>query len=165
MDLVLDSDYLADLLAQYFDPTCVDYGDGNFQPLGYISTSLAGRLNTILKSSAWGVFSLVIASTFAFIEMSRKWDPIVNNRFTVTQMHSFIRQTPDWFSIAPVDDDLLSSFVYTSAINSKSESIEWTDNIHMATVLSRGANPSSATLVTNDRKLRTVLRDQGRTLI
>ena len=164
MDLVLDSDYLADLLAQYFNPECADYGNGRFRPLGYITGNLASRLNTIMRSSASGVFSLVIASTFAFVEISRKWAPIVKNRFTVPQMHSFIRQSPDWFSIAPVDSDLLKSFKCAPRMNSKFESIEWTDNIHMATVLSRGHNPSTATLVTNDLKLRTLLDDQGRKL-
>lgn len=168
MDIILDTDYLSEFLSQYFDVGCADREKGRFQARGLISTNLARVLNNIMLASREGISRLVIASAFAFIEISRKWDNLGAGRFSVHQLYAFISQPPDWFSIAPVDNDLLPSFIDIPSniiIDSKLQPIEWTDAIHMATVISRGDNVNNATLVTSDHRLKVILNDQGRSIL
>lgn len=165
MDVILDSDYLAEFLMQYFDADLANRGDGRFQANGFISHDLARRLNNIMILSRDGISNLVIASAFAFIEIARKWDSLAEGMFTVDQLHAFVYEPPPWFSIAPVDYDLLPSFIDVPTaikVSSTLEAIEWTDAVHMATVISRGLLPTDATMATSDRRLKTILRVQER---
>lgn len=165
MDVILDSDYLSEFLMQYFDSDLANRGNGRFQTNGLISHDLARKLNNIMILSRDGISSLVITSAFAFIEITRKWDSLGEGMFTVDQLHAFLYEPPPWFSIAPVDCDLLPSFIdvpQVVEVNSKIEAIEWTDAVHMATVLSRGLLPTDATMATSDRRLKAILRVQRR---
>jgi len=165
MDVILDSDYLAEFLMQYFNSDFANRGNGRFKTNGLISHDLARKLNNIMILSHDGISNLVITSAFAFIEIERKWDSLAEGMFTVDQLHAFIYEPPPWFSIAPVDSDLLPSFIdvpQVVEVNSKVEAIEWTDAVHMATVLSRGLLPTDATMATSDRRLKAILRVQRR---
>ncbi len=165
MEVILDSDYLAEFLMQYFDNDLANRGNGRFQTNGLISHDLARKLNNIMILSREGISNLVITSAFAFIEIARKWDSLAEGMFTVDQLHAFIYEPPPWFSIAPVDYDLLPSFIdvpIVVEVNSKVETIEWTDAVHMATVISRGLLPTDATMATSDRRLKAILRVQKR---
>lgn len=168
MDIILDTGHLADFLAQYFDSDLANRGGGKFQPKNLISAEAARRLNNIMTLSRMGTKDLVIASAFAFIEIARKWSSLAAGRFTVDQLHAFIYQPPTWFSIAPVDSHLLPSFIDVPThvnIESKIESIEWTDAIHIATVISRGGLSTDATLATTDHKLKAILETQKRLIL
>lgn len=165
MDIVLDSGHMVELVAQYFDKNLANYGYGRFQAVGVFSVEIARRLNSIVQTSRTSGFSLVIASTFTIVEISRKWKEMVGTKFTVEQFYAFLQEPPSWFSLAPVDEQLSPFFIYVPNRNSKMESIEWTDAIHMATVFSRGDDPSSATLATTDGKLKQILVDKGRIVI
>lgn len=165
MDIVLDSNYLTEFLTQYFDDNIANRGHGRFLPQGLISRELARKFNNIMMTSEELLSDLVIASALAFVEIARNWEELVQNRFTIEQLHTFVYQPPIWFDIAPIDNDLLPSFVDVPAvvkIGSKLEPIEWTDGVHMATVLSRGEAANSATLATSDHRLIAVLWEQGR---
>ena len=78
----------------------------------------------------------MIASTFAFIEVSRQFDQIVREHFTISQFAAFVNQPPDWFFISSIDANLLPylsgsqvrlspspDFVQEKAILSKSKSL------------------------------------------
>lgn len=171
-DIVLDTNVLADFLAQFFDPGAAERGHGRFCVQDSITRSLARRLNRILDANypPWWqedqtedhVPSLVIASGFAFIEIARKWRDTVRDRFGVDRFYAFIREPPEWFDIAPVDEDLLPAYVHVPAsifTQAREESIELPDALHVATVLSRG---DTALLATTDRRLRhmAMLRDR-----
>ena len=168
MDIVLDSDYLAEFLAQYFDTDLANRGQGRFQPRGLISKELARRLNNIMITSQESISILVIASALAFVEIARNWDKLARNRFSIEQFHAFVYQPPIWFDIAPVDNDLLPSFIDVPTlvkIGSELERIEWTDGVHFATVLSRGEAVGNATLATSDHRLIAILQQQGRLIL
>lgn len=165
MDIVLDSGHVVELLAQYYDENRADYGYGRFNPDGMFTSKVAQLLNRIVLTSRQEGFKLVIASAFAIVEIARKWQEMVNGKFSHEQFYAFIHEPPTWFSLAPVDQQLAPYFMSVPNRNSKMESIEWTDAIHMATVLSRGQNPSSATLATTDGKLRQLLVDIGRIVL
>lgn len=111
MDIVLDSDYLAEFLSQYFNTRLANRGKGRFYPQGLISRELARRLNNIMQISQESISALVIASALAFVEIARKWENLAKDRFTIEQFHAFVYQPPIWFDIAPIDSDLLPSFV------------------------------------------------------
>lgn len=168
MDIVLDSDYLAEFLAQYFDVGLANRGQGTFHPKGLISKELARKLNSIMITSQESISTLVIASALAFVEIARNWEKLAGNRFTIEQFHAFVYQPPIWFDIAPVDSDLLPSFIDVPTlvkIDSKLKPIEWTDGVHLATVLSRGEAVGSATLATSDHRLIAILQQQGRIIL
>ena len=165
MDIVLDSGHLVELLEQYYDENRANYGYGRFRAEGLFSCKLTNKLNNVIRNSEGLHFSCVIASTFTFVEISRKWEEMVGNKFTEEQFYVFAKETPTWFNIAPVDDQLTPFSLNVPNYNSKSEPIEWTDAIHMATVLSRGDDASSATLATTDRKLKQMLVDLDREVL
>lgn len=162
---MLDSGHLVELLEQYYDENRANYGYGRFRSEGLFSNKFTGRLNNIIRSREGLHLGFVIASTFTFVEISRKWEEMVGNRFTEEQFYVFVREPPTWFNIAPVDDQLTPFFLNIPNYNSKLEPIEWTDAICMATVLSRGDDASSATLATTDLKLKQMLIDLGREVL
>jgi hypothetical protein len=156
---------MVELVTQYYDESRANYGYGRFQPVGLFSVEVARRLNNVVQTSRSSGFSLIIASTFTIVEISRKWEEMVGTKFTEAQLYAFLQEPPTWFNLAPIDEQLTSFFNYVPNYNSKMESIEWTDAIHIATVLSRGDDPSVATLATTDGKLKQLLLDTGRVVL
>jgi len=155
-DIILDTMVLGDFLAQYFDSAGVNrgLGVGRFMHGGTITKNLSRKLNTFLCDGQEPLGSLVIASAFAFVELARKWDLFVGGRFSMDQLHAFVDQPPDWFDIAPVDEDLLPFYVNVPGLvylGGQHVPIEWTDAVHVATTLSRG---HTALLATTDRKIK-----------
>jgi len=142
-DIILDTNVLADLLAQYYGDE-VRYGEV-FESRGFLNPQLVRKLNKIIgwykgtdDSSCPG---LVVASSFAFVEIARKFDKIAGARFNLYQFAEFIDQPPEWFIISAVDTNL---FFHLSKLpgqvqthNNKFLPIEWADAIHMATATSR----------------------------
>ena len=158
-DIVLDTNILADMLAQYFEENFRERG--YFTSKGQINEDLVSRINHILR---WHVEDndtpypgLVIASTFAFLEIARQFDRIVNQRFTLVQFAAFIDQPPEWFLVSAVDQSL---FLHLSNLprdislpNGDRRPIEWADAIHIATALSRD---EPCLLATSDNSIRAV---------
>jgi hypothetical protein len=136
-DLVLDTDALADFLAQYFGTT--RRGQGRFTDSDWLSVAAAREINRIRDSARGSLSDLVIASCLAFIEIVRKWDALAKQRFHPWQLKAFFQDPPEWFSVAPVDEDLVESFLDVPA-QVRQQPIEWTDAVHVATVFSRGRN-------------------------
>ena len=61
------------------------------------------------------VGQIVIASSFAFIEIGRKFDIISDGKYTIEKFRAFIESPPEWFQIASVDESL---FIYYSQLHS-----------------------------------------------
>jgi hypothetical protein len=163
-DIVLDTDALADLLAQYFGHT--DRGRGRFADSKWLSVAAAHEINRARDRAAVGVLrDLVIASCLAFVEVVRKWDVLAQGRFHPWQLKAFLQQPPEWFSVSPVDEDLVEYFLEVPAEvlmpGGKREVVEWTDAVHVATVLSRG---DTSLFHTRDHRLRQVERLVGRVI-
>jgi predicted nucleic acid-binding protein len=161
-DIVLDSDALADFLAQYFGPA--ERGREAFVAGDWLSSQAAQEINRIRDHSLRGSLRhLVIASSLAFVEVVRKWDSLSKARITPWQLKAFLQQPPEWFSIAPVDEDLVEPFLDVPAEvampGEQQRPVEWTDAVHVATVFSRG---DSALFHTRDRRLRRIERLAGR---
>ena len=139
-------------------------GFGRFCHKGLISKILASELNKILKYFEFGQTRIVISSVFAFIEISRNWEKLVQGRYSIDQFYAFIYQTPEWFSIAPIDEDLIPYIVQVpSSVHIKDgiERIEWTDCIHVATTISREGRSK---LATTDRRIQHLKELNGRLL-
>ena len=164
-DIVLDSDTLADFLAQYFGPT--QRGLQLFQSQGRFSPETARRINSIVvRYMAYEIgTTVVVASALAFVEIVRQWDEIVQDRFQSHQLAAFLEQPPDWFSIAPVDEDLVEFFCDVPAVVSMpdgtTQPVEWTDAVHAATVFSRG---KTCLFATSDQRLCQIVTLSGRFL-
>lgn len=150
-DLVLDTGPLADVLAQYFQID--DYISPSFVPSDSLSLDVVRQINRIVRMNGY----YVVASAIAFVELTRKWSEIVQDRFTFVQLAAFLQSPPEWFVVAAVDEDLLPSFRYVPPFvtmpNGRTEQIEWTDAVHIATSLSR----ERCHLVTTDHRIQQVL--------
>jgi hypothetical protein len=155
-DLVLDTYALADFLAQFFGPT--SRGQGRFTASDWLSEAAAREINRIRDQATTGSLrDLVIASCLAFVEIARKWDALSKQRFQPWQMKAFLQVPPEWFSVAPVDEDLVESFLEVPAQvimpGGQQMTVEWTDAVHVATVFSR---TKRALLRSQDRRLRQI---------
>lgn len=158
-DIILDTNILADLLAQYFEEHISE--GGYFKQKGLLTQLITREINRVLR---WYLSNdetpspgLIIASTFAFVEIARQFDNIVKRRFTVIQFAAFVEQPPEWFFISALDRSL---FPHLSRIpreiflpNGNVEPIEWTDAVHIATTLSRD---EPCFLATTDRRIKAV---------
>jgi len=150
-DLVLDVAALADILAQYFNAD--DRSQPHFQATTDLTLRTATMASRIVEEDTKYV---VAASVLAFVEMAHRWDRIVDNRFSPVQLAAFLLDPPEWFSIEPMEEELIGRFAdipsEVQMPDGRIEPIEWTDAIHAATTLNR----EQALLVTSDRRLRQV---------
>ena len=153
-DIALDTNILADFLAQYigdFDEHKRFYPENNT-----MNSERVRVINNIIKNYEIEPGTFVVASTFAFVEISRKWDIIVNKRFKVEQFSAFVDQPPEWFLISPVDASLFSELLEIPASvkmpAGNLKPIEWADAIHLATAMSR----ENCLLAATDRRIKQV---------
>ena len=168
-DIILDTQILADFLAQFFDTA--QRGHAPFAERDTITRELARKINQIVR---WHDENLIIvdeerypgkvvASTFAFVEIARKWSNTSSDRFTIEQLASFIEQPPEWFVIESVDENLILTFsdVPSDVLmeDGKARSLEWADAVHIATAFGRGDN---SLLAVKDEEMRQVDILQGR---
>jgi hypothetical protein len=157
-DIVLDTDALADFLAQYFGPA--DRGSNSFVAGKWLSERAARIINRVVRASHPGYSpgSFVVASTFAFLEIVRKWDQLLGEHVQPYQMRAFLEAPPQWFLVTAVDSTLVPFYCQLPAAvqmpDGSVKAIEWTDAIHVATAVSRDEpdRPRCA-LATNDRRL------------
>ncbi len=146
-DIALDTDALADFLAQYFG--AARRGDAPFAQSDWLSHDAATIINRIVANfqADSSLSGHVVASTFAFLEVLRKWNELVQRRIQPHQFRAFIDAPPEWFLVAAVDTELLPSYYRLPAevqmANGGTKSIEWTDAVHAATALSRHDPPHS----------------------
>lgn len=147
-NLTLDTGALSDFLTQYFASDRRD--QPQFMRSGLLPSAVIWQMNRIAKGSGDAV---VVASSLAFVELTKKWDNLVSGAFSVSQLAAFIENPPEWFVIDPIDNSILPFFARCpSAIISakgQEEPIEWTDAVHIATALSR----SPCFLVTTDQRI------------
>lgn len=169
-DVVLDTNVLADLLAQFF--AGVTRVRPHFVKQNTVSRKLARKVNQIVR---WHDPNLayeedeelppgkVVASTFAFVEIARGWTDIVRDRFQVYEMAAFIDQPPEWFVVEPVDENLVLEFCDVPPdilmADGRTRSLEWPDAVHVATAFGRGDN---SLLATTDRELQRIEALQNR---
>lgn len=152
-DLVLDTDALADFLAQFYGLT--SRGQGRFRGDQWLSDAAAREINRIRDHAQTGrLGDLLIASALAFVEVVRKWNSLARGRFQPWQLKAFLQSPPEWFSVAPLDEDLVDCFLdvpaYVLMPDGQQEAIEWTDAVHVATAFSRSG---TALFRTRDRRL------------
>jgi hypothetical protein len=158
--IVLDTGPLADFLGQYFGSA--RRGALPFMRGWSLSEEAARSINAIIGSYTRDepARHLVFASTLAFVEMARKWDRLAGDRFAPYQLHAFLAAPPGWFSVDPVDEDLVAFFFRLPASirmeSGKQESIEWTDAVHAATALSRDTPRTRCLLAVEDQRIQRI---------
>lgn len=170
-DLVLDTNILADIIAQYYqNKTLVDHG---FVRNGWLSDDITHNINKILKPHVTTYLfdeephtqGYIVASSMGFVEIARKFNVISQHRFTVAQMAALISQPPDWLLIESVSKDLLEFLcILPTEVQLKHGGmapLEWADAIHVATALSRGDN---CMIATTDRTIQEIKIMSGRVL-
>ena len=168
-ELILDTNILADFLDQYFDSKRGNRGYGKFLAADNISPGFAKKINSVVGRYAVEpdpTFSgLIISSTLAFVELARRFDAISRERFSIENLYDFIQTHPDWFSIAPVDMQLIPFFLEVPKhvyVENQNVPIEWTDAVHVATAFSRG---DSSFVLTTDSKISAIPTLQNRLLV
>jgi hypothetical protein len=166
-DIVLDTDALADFLRQYFG--AADRGHSSFVEGAWLSKQAARIINQIVAicESSAPVSSHVIASTFAFAEIVRKWQVLLGEHVQAYQIRAFLAEPPEWFLVAAVDTTLIPFCCQVPPTVSMAEGtvkpIEWTDGIHVATVLSRNEpGQTPCYLATQDRRVSRIGLVTGR---
>ena len=163
MDIVLDTNILSDLLVQYFSTDF--HRSSKFYASQFISEATAREINLRVKwhseevdhfGDNVGAAGLVIASTFAFVEIARQFDEISAGRYSLDQFRTFIEQPPNWFFAAAVDTTLARYLcqvpAYVRLAHGGYEPMEVADAIHVATALSRDRTLLAAT----DKRIRQV---------
>lgn len=141
-DIILDTNILSDMLSQYYEQV---RDGGSFKVRGYLNSNLVRELNKIVM---WhtaiydGSYpGMVTASSFAFVEIARKFEEIAEGRFSLNQFAAFIDEPPEWFFISAVDKTLFLHLnelpAQIQSLEGKLMPIEWPDAIHMATAISR----------------------------
>ncbi len=134
-DIILDTNVLADLLAQYYELPFLE--KGVFRSYKTLNSKLVKEINKTISLHT----GLIIASTFAFVEIARQFQKVSQDRFTVDQFAAFIDQPPDWFFISSVDVAILPHLAHLPSEirlpNGKVEAMELADAIHLATAMSR----------------------------
>lgn len=154
--VVLDACVLAEFFFQYFSNTHADRGNKSFKQGGGLSNGAVDRINRIVRafrSSDLAPKGKVIVPPLALIELVRKWDEMVVERFRVSSLAAFVDSPPEWVSISSWDESLIPSFLRIPRevyLDGRATSIEWTDCIYPATALAFGNGNAVAT---SDRKL------------
>jgi len=155
-DIVLDTNILSEFLVQYF---LHRQRNGHFTAdqvkiTDFLNHRVVMGIRGIIKSYDYMRSHLVVASTFAFLEIARKFESVSGNRYSIEQFSGFIDQPPEWFLVAPLDTslflDLLRIPPYVTTAGGKLKNIEWADAIHLATALSR----DDCLLATTDSRLK-----------
>ncbi|HQX49346.1 MAG TPA: PIN domain-containing protein [Planctomycetaceae bacterium] len=161
-DIVVDTCVLAEFLSQYFDVEGANQGQSQFIRSSNLNDRIARELNRILQGWHHGgrnntvPENVVVISAFAFVELVRQWESIVSARFSLEQLRLFLNDPPTWINIAPLDEDLLPSFVSIPQkvrVGTDTKPIEWADAVHAATAFSRGTGTA---LITSDERLSAV---------
>jgi len=139
VDIILDTNYLAELITQYYQTNHLE--NDYFRESSLFQDSLIRELNNIVRNYNNGFLTgLIIASSYAFVEIARKFDGIVKDRFTIEKFAAFIEQPPSWFFISSVDYSLFQPLLDIPGyvvLNGEIKPIEWADALHIATALSR----------------------------
>ena len=168
IELILDTNILADFLEQYFNSTRGNRGYGKFLVADNITREIAQKINSIVGLYTIEpdptISGLIISSTLAFVELVRHFDTISRGRFSIDNLYDFIQTHPGWFSIAPVDMDLIPFFLEVPKhvqIEEREFPIEWTDAVHVATVFSRGDH---SYIVATDSRISVIPGLKGRFL-
>ncbi len=155
-DIVLDTNILSEFLAQYFQNRQRNrhFKAEHIKTTNLMNYRVVKEIRGIIKSYDYIRSHLVVASTFAFLEIARKFDEISANRFSIEQFSGFIDQPPDWFWLAPLDESLFLSLLqippYVTMPGGQLKNIEWADALHLATALSR----EKCLLATTDSRLK-----------
>jgi len=173
-DLVIDTCFLGDVLADCLPAASVFRTSGRFLQSTTLPPSVCRKLDAIIAfhEERWDIpdspvgatsnIGVVVVSSFAFVELIRKWAEIVNDRFSPLELYNFLLDLPDWMSVAEVDEDMLPSYAEVPTnvwIDSNYEPIELPDAVHVATVLSRGDDTLFAT---SDTRLQALSFLEGR---
>ena len=168
LEIILDTDYYAEFIFQYYDQEKYNLGEGQFIEEGIISKGLANKINRVSilykEYEDPSVSGLVICSALSIVELSRKYNEIMRGRLPVEKLYDFIQYPPGWFLIAPVDMDLTPFFVDVPPfvnVEGTLKPMEWTDSIHVATLLSRG---QISQIATNDSKIKSIPTISSRTI-
>jgi predicted nucleic acid-binding protein len=143
-DIILDTNVLAEFLEQFFDSSSGNRGFGNFIEGRFLSSGAAREINRITRSyGRYGDLAggVVVISSFAFVELFRKWEAITNGRLPLVKVHSILEQPPTWLSLAPLDETYTPAFLDVPShvyLSTGFKGVEWTDAVHVATALARG---------------------------
>jgi hypothetical protein len=157
MDLVFDTHGFADVIVQYFSNRV--FAGGQFLETPFLNRKCCNELNKIVQTfvEADSLGSIVVTSSFSFIELARKFDSIFGSTLTIPQFRAFINNPPEWLLIESIDEDIIMHFysVPHSVVlpNGDTKPIEWPDAVPVATYYSR----ESAYLITNDQRIRSIV--------
>jgi hypothetical protein len=139
IECVIDTHVLSDLLIQY------NSGKPNEPVIEsfFLTKKIRQILNRCIVSD--GFDGVVVASTFAFIEILNQFSLISKNQFSISKIVGLLNQPPEWFIIEPFSIETTKKLIEIPKFNLRGEKIELADAIHVATAMQRGPNSILAT--------------------
>ena len=102
-DIVPNTNIVSEFLARYFQQRQKNghFTANHIETTDLLNHRVVKEIRGIIKSYDYMSSHLVVASTFAFLEIAWKFTEISGNRFTIEQFSGFIDQPPEWFWVAP----------------------------------------------------------------
>lgn len=141
----IDTCILSDILIQY-NPL---YPSQPFTTSKFLKPNMLNEINKAIESL--GDNSMLITSSFAFIELINKFDKIFGNTHIKSHtIGNFIEQPPLWITIEDVSITTSWYLCEVPQSTPKGEPISGDDAIHIATAMSRG---EPITFCTTDTKM------------
>lgn len=141
----IDTCVLSDILIQY-NPL---FPSRPFTTSKFLKPHMLSEINKAIESL--GDNSMIITSTFAFIELINKFDEIFKNSSIQSYtIGNFIKQPPLWITIEDVSKTTSWHLCEVPQSTPKGEPISGDDAIHIATAMSRG---EPITFCTTDTKM------------
>ena len=143
-DIVVDTHILVDIIAQ-FDPQKSLFRLYHNEVL---NPELTQRLNQLIFHD--GEIGLIVASSFALMEIVNKFDEIASGKFKTERFYSFINQPPQWFLVEEISKNLAFELIKVSKTTPNGFNVENADALHVSTCYVRGNNTR---LATNDETI------------
>ncbi|MEP7317094.1 MAG: hypothetical protein ABI921_00075 [Panacibacter sp.] len=139
IECTIDTHILAEILIKYsaLKPNSL------FDENELLTSKILNKINTCIDSN--GFEGVVIASTFAFIEIINQFQKVSKGMFNVSKLIGLLNQPPDWFIIEPYTKETAFYLISVPKYNLNHESVELADAIHVATAIQRGPNTFLAT--------------------
>lgn len=139
IECTVDTHVLAEILMQY----STSKPNLTLERTDILTEKILKIVNTCIESN--GFSGVVVASTFAFIEIVNKFKAVSKGKFNLSILIAVLNQPPDWFVIEPYSSDTVKKLIKVPKYNLSQESVEMADAIHVATAMQRGPNTYLAT--------------------
>ncbi len=139
IECIVDTHILAEILIQY----SAIKPNSSLTETEFLTPKILSKINPCIESD--GFNGVVVASTFAFIEILNQFQKVSKGLFELPKLIGLLNQPPSWFIVEPYNIETVYHLISVPKYNLKRERVELADAIHVATAIQRGPNTFLAT--------------------